>query len=111
MSCCITDLGRLGHNEDLDLQMQVQVAGTYRANIQFASATIVREFELAAGDDLIIPGPWNEDFVHTLEIEDPDGTLIMVDYCTTIQFKTYLRITNDCNDPCAPADESSGDYS
>lgn len=100
MNCCVNDLGRKPHNQDIDLGVQAEQTGKYIALLYFAGMVINRSFNLTLGDDLIIPRPFNEMYQYKMQIIQPDGELLKIDDCENFSFQTYINITP----PCAPCD-------
>ena len=97
MNCCLNDLGLKPHNEDVDTSVVASQTGVYQALIEF-NGTIQRiSFEGAASAKLIIPRPFNENFIYKFTMIAPDGSQVTKDACPNFQFKTYVNINTSCN--------------
>lgn len=101
MTCCKNDLGSVPHNNGVNIGIASAMAGYYVAILFFAGVRIRRKFYVALGQDIIIPNPFNEDYLYKCQIEKPDGELLAgTDGCTDFYFKTYIEIEGTCGDPC-----------
>ena len=97
MNCCVTDLGLKPHNEDVDTSLLAMQTGIYQALFAF-NGTIQRvSFEGTSGAKLIIPRPFNENYIYKFTMLAPDGTDVTKDGCANFQFKTYVNINTSCN--------------
>lgn len=106
--CCIKDLGRVPHNQPVNTLEQAPDTGTYKVMLNYQGGVITREVTLDAGDDILIPGPFNEEYTYTLEIIKPDGEkLVTYEGCTTLAFTTYISLIV-CEHEC-PTDEELTD--
>ena len=101
MSCCFTNLGVVPHNEPLNLNIQAPSAGKYVYRLLYMGHIVYREQVVAeAGDDLVVPMPFNEDYNYELKIFDPAGAPLVNaenNNCDTWIFQTIIAIKNDCN--------------
>lgn len=97
MGCCKNILSDQPHNEDLDMRIAAPSAGTYKAILNYIGAKIVKEIDLDLGADIIVPRPFNENYLYTMQIIQPDGTALSVDDCALFQFQTYININKTCN--------------
>lgn len=109
MSCCTNDLGLKPHNKDINTGLMAEQAGEYSFVLNFNGAKVVKKVTLGIGDDLIIPRPFNEDFIYSFQIIQPDGVAVIVDDCPDFIFKTYISI-EEC-DQCECPPETDNYYS
>lgn len=101
MDCCITDLGKYPHNEDLNIGENAYQVGLHKAILFFAGVRIERPFTPAVYSPMIIPRPFNETYLYKLQIEQPDGTLYTdADGCDMFTFQIYILINSDCGTDC-----------
>ncbi len=102
-TCCKNDLGLVPHNDGVNIGIASTMAGYYVAILFFSGVRIRRRFYIALGNDIVIPNPFNEDFLYKCQIEMPDGELLQsVSGCTDFFFKTYISI--DESNPCGVID-------
>lgn len=109
MSCCTNDLGLKPHNQDINLGLDAEQDGEYKFILDFNGVKTTKKQTVEIGDDLILPRPFNEDFIYTMQIIRPDGTLLVVDDCDTFIFKTYIAV-GECEQG-ACQDEETETYS
>ena len=102
-TCCRNELGAVPHNEGVNIGIASTMAGYYVAILFFAGVRIRRKFYVNLGADIVIPNPFNEDYVYKCQIEMPDGELQeSASGCTDFYFKTYISIDEDF--PCGVQD-------
>ena len=99
MVCCNNDLGSFPHNKTINTGINATQGGVYVAILIFGGMRLRREFSVDLGSLIKIPVPFNEDYLYSLQIEKPDGTLHSLNSCTNFSFKTYIAL-KDCGDPC-----------
>lgn len=96
-ACCKNDLGSVPHNDGVNIGIAATMAGYYVAILFFAGVRIRRKFYVTLGSDIIIPNPFNEDYLYKCQIEKPDGTMLQsVSLCTDFFFKTYISLDPSC---------------
>jgi len=113
MACCFNDIGKQAHNEALNLNIQAPVAGKYIYRLNYLGRIIYQEQEVEEiGDDLIVPGPFNEDYTYEMKILTPDNQFLIVEDCDTFIFTTFTAIKNSCNgtDECDPDNDPTSNY-
>lgn len=116
MDCCRTDLGKVPHNAPLALGQVALKAGKYVYRLNYLGAVIYQEQVVAeVGDDLIIPGPFNEDYAYELMVIDPDMIPVnnaQNEECLTWIFTTFLAVNTACNgtNECDTDQSTPGDY-
>lgn len=114
MSCCFTDLGRVPHNEPIDLKIVAEKTGKYVFRLNYLGSIIYQEQTVESGDDLKIPGPVNESFTYELKVLDPDGLFVVNPEnadCDTWIFTTFIGIKNSCNGTTECDDDVSDNIS
>jgi hypothetical protein len=98
MSCCINNLGAFPHNKDLNTGINSAFTGQYKAILFFAGVRITRLFNGVIGSPLIIPKPFNEMYQYKMQIEQPDGSILVHNGCSDFVFKTYISMDLECPD-------------
>lgn len=102
--CCKIDLGQVPHNKGVNIGVAAPQGGYYYAILFFAGMRIRRKFYTAIGEDLVIPGPFNEKYAYKAQIEKPDGELLEEDDCNNFVFQTYTSVEEEC-EGCGPCCE------
>lgn len=100
MSCCYTQLGTFPHNEPINTGIVAEKSGKYVYRLNFLGAIIYKEQTVEAGDDLIVPVPFNENYSYELKVIDPDRENVVNpsnDDCDTWMFTTFIAIKENCN--------------
>lgn len=111
-NCCIKNLGAIPHTQNLDTGLQAPDAGEYTARLFINGSTRAVKFSLEAGDDLIVPAPFNENFDYKMEVIAPDGTKISsYEGCTLFSFSTFVETNNNCSNGCDDDSEDAPYYS
>jgi hypothetical protein len=116
MSCCFTQLGRVPHNAPIELGIQAAKVGVYSFGLRFLGATVYQTQTIAeVGDELIIPGPFNEDYTYELTVTDPDGEVVVNEAngdCDTWVFTTFMSINQQCHgtNECDADESDPTDY-
>lgn len=105
--CCKKYLGEFPHNKDIDTKIIAAIAGTFIIRLDFGSSKLEKEIDLDAGDKIVIPRPFNENYLYNFTIEDPNGDLVEIEECTNFSLKTYIGINDEC--PTDDCDDSSVD--
>lgn len=98
--CCIIDLGSFPHNEDLETGLSASQFGDHKVQLFFSGARLTQVIPLTYYQEIIIPRPFNEDYLYKMQIIQPDGTLYTQDDCDTFSFKIYLNINSPCGTDC-----------
>jgi hypothetical protein len=96
MPCC-KHFGNFPHNQDVVISIPSPEIGKYIFWIDFNGAVIRREYDNFYAGDLVIEGPFNENYTYTFTIENPNGDLVEIDDCTQFTFKTFININSACN--------------
>lgn len=99
MDCCKNDLGDVPHNQNVGTGVNTDEAGVHVAILFFAGVRLRRPFSVALGDEIEIPGPFNEMYQYKAQVEKPSGALVSLSDCTNFVFKTYIS-TNEVCDEC-----------
>ncbi len=113
MNCCKNELGSFPHNEPIDLNIVAEKSGKYVYRLLYLGSVIYKEQgDVEAGDDLILPIPFNENYTYELTIIDPELEPVELNDCSTFIFNTFTAIKSNCNgNECIDADESApSDY-
>lgn len=99
MSCCKNELGQFPHNRDINTGVSAVQSGIHE--LRFTGPNYVRFSKfltLAEFDDIVIPqGLLNEDCAYSLEIIQPDSTLLSLTDCTNFALTTFINKV-DCSD-------------
>lgn len=103
MSCCKKYLGEFPHSENIKTGIIAAIAGKFTINLGFGSAFLIKEVTVSAGEEIVIPKPFNENYLYSFTIKDPNGDLVEIDGCPNFTLKTFIQITdgcptNDCDD-------------
>lgn len=92
MECCSNDLRLKPHNQDIDIGLDAEQSGEYNFLLNFNGAKINKIVTFEMGDALIIPKPFNEDYLYSFQIIQPDTTLLEFNDCENFQFQTYVSV-------------------
>jgi hypothetical protein len=111
MTCCTNILGPMPHNADVNLGVVAAQTGNHTFLIYALGSLRQRTMEFTAGDDLIVPKPWNEQMTYRVEIRQPDGTLFSNNDCTDFTFNTIVAIDETCGTEQCDEDTTSESYS
>lgn len=109
MSCCKNFLGDVPHNKPVPTGVVADEDGDYTVLLDFQSTKLEKVLSLLAGDDILIPPPFNENYNYEFTITGPDGVLISKDNCTKFGFKTYINVNENCDGNECDANNDSND--
>jgi len=100
MSCCNNYIGSFPHSGNIRTGITGTQSGKYVLELEFAGSKEFKEINIIGPAELIIYGPFNEDYLYKLKIRQPDQTYLEVSGCSDHSFKTFVLVTNDCGGDC-----------
>lgn len=93
MACCKNDLGSFPHNRVINTTVLALAAGIHEIRLtgpNFAVQSIWQD--LTIGEEIIIPkGVLNEDFQYSMQVVQPDLSLLEVLDCSNFSFKAFIN--------------------
>lgn len=78
----------------IDTGIVAPADGVYHVRLKFNGAYTVWDFELEVDDTLILPNVVNGNYVHELQVYNPDGALLN-DTCYNLDVRTVINSGND----------------
>lgn len=114
MSLCCNNpvsIGCFAQCADVHTGLIAPYTGTFNVHVQLFGTVTILNLELAEGEEIIIPGPLNENAVYKFVVYELDGDALAFDEVTCFKFSTYLAsganvLPPNCPDPgCADGRE------